>query len=105
MLEFQCVEELGHVAFIGVNFYSSEKDHRYLEEMKAAATKYGIDKFIYPTIGPQLTLVDQTGCKYNNTMYTPKMPDNLAAEEYVHTLRMNALEEATINIAIEDSLA
>jgi len=49
---------LGHVAFIGVNFYSAAKDHRYLKAMSDAATKYGIDKFIYPDVGPQLTLVD-----------------------------------------------
>lgn len=47
--------------------------------MKASATKYGIDKFIYPTIGPQLTLVDQTGCQYNNTMFTPEMPNERVA--------------------------
>ena len=39
--------------------------------MKASATKYGIDEYIYPKVGYQLTLVDQTGCQYNNTSNFP----------------------------------
>ena len=69
VLEFQCVETLGHIDFIGVNFYSSVKTHDYLEEMKASATKHGLDQYIYE--GKQLTLVDQTGCLYNNTKILP----------------------------------
>ena len=69
VLEFQCVETLGHIDFIGVNFYSSVKTPDFLEEMKASATAYGIDEYIYA--GNQLTLVDQTGCQYNNTNILP----------------------------------
>jgi hypothetical protein len=67
VLEMQCVEILGHVAFVGVNFYSSVPEHTYLEEMKQAWHNRGLDEYIYPKSGKQLTLVDQTGCKYNNT--------------------------------------
>lgn len=67
VLEMQCVEILGHEAFVGVNFYSSASDHRYLEEMKAAWHARGLDEYIYPASGAQLTLVNQTGCLYDNT--------------------------------------
>jgi len=67
VLEMQCVEILGHVAFVGVNFYSSVPEHTYLEEMKAAWHARGLDDFIYPATGKQLTLVNQTGCLYDNT--------------------------------------
>jgi len=66
VLEMQCVEILGHVAFVGVNFYSSVPEHTYLEEMKAAWHARGLDDFIYPAHGNQLTLVNQTGCLYDN---------------------------------------
>ena len=64
VLEFQCVEFFGKSVFIGVNFYSSVKDYRFLEDMKNAAGKYGIDEYIYQ--GSNLTMVDHTGCKYDN---------------------------------------
>lgn len=64
--------------------------------MSASAKKYGIDKFIYPEIGPQLTLVDQTGCTYNNTVKAVENDD-------VYTLKMNALEQTTLEVAIESS--
>ena len=54
--------------FIGVNFYSSVPEHTYLDEMKAAATKFGLDQYIYPALGNQLTLVDHTGCNYDNNV-------------------------------------
>ena len=59
---------LGGIKFIGVNFYSSVPEHTYLEEMKASATKFGLDQYIYPTKGNQLTLVDHTGCSYDNNV-------------------------------------
>jgi len=34
--------------------------------MKAAWTKAGLDPYIYPAKGPQLTHVDQKGCVYDN---------------------------------------
>merc|ERR1719199_793004 len=75
VLEMQCVEVLGHVAFVGVNFYSSVPEHTYLEEMKAAWHALGLDDYIYPKSGKQLTPVDQTGCLYDNKnwgQYDPK---------------------------------
>jgi hypothetical protein len=54
----QCFEILGHAAFVGVNFYSSVPEHTYLEEMKAAWHSRGLDEFIYPASGAQLTLVN-----------------------------------------------
>jgi hypothetical protein len=71
VLEFQCVEELSEILFVGVNFYSSLKTPDYLEDMKASATKHGLDEYLYPSRGNQLTLVDQTGCQYNNTAFFP----------------------------------
>ena len=73
VLEFQCVETLGHIDFIGVNFYSSVKTYDFLEEMKASATAHGLDQYIYA--GNNLTLVDQTGCQYNNTKLLPPYED------------------------------
>ena len=67
VLELQCVEVLDEVVFIGANFYSSLKEHTYLKEMEASWHNAGLDQFIYPAKGNQLTLVDQTGCLYNNT--------------------------------------
>lgn len=41
LLEVQCVEALGHVAFVGINFYSKLKTEAAFEEMKAAADARG----------------------------------------------------------------
>ena len=68
VLELQCVEIFGHVAFYGSNFYSSLKEHTYLEEMKTSWHNAGLDYVLYPAHDSrQLTLVDHTGCLYNNT--------------------------------------
>jgi hypothetical protein len=69
-LEFQCVEELGQTIFVGVNFYSSVPEHTYLEDMKSAFHDLGLDPFIYPKRGHQLTLRDYTGCQYDNKNWT-----------------------------------
>jgi len=58
-LEFQCVELLGRVVFIGVNFYARAKDEALLHEMRAAAAASGID-FYFQSGG--LTRVDQEDC-------------------------------------------
>jgi len=34
-------------------------------------------------------------------MYSEEMPDADTAAEHVHTLKMNALEETTLNVALE----
>jgi hypothetical protein len=66
ILEFQCVEKLGVTVYDAINFYSSVPEHTYLDVMKAVVEKAGIHHYIYPDHGPQLHIVDQTGCKYNN---------------------------------------
>lgn len=43
VLELQCVEVLSEVVFIGANFYSSLKDHTYLEAMKKQWHDAGLD--------------------------------------------------------------
>ena len=43
VLELQCVEVLGEVAFIGANFYSSLKDKTYLKEMEDSWHAHGLD--------------------------------------------------------------
>jgi len=74
VLELQCVMVLEKVVFIGANFYSSLKEHDYLEDMKSSWHDAGLDDLIYPAKGNQLTLVDQTGCLYNNTAFFPSDP-------------------------------
>jgi hypothetical protein len=84
VLELQCVEVLEEVVFIGANFYSSLKTHDFLEDMKASWHKAGLDQFIYPAHGNQLTLVDQTGCLYNNTAFIPdKKYENLRKDAFI----------------------
>jgi len=34
-------------------------------------------------------------------MFTPEMPDQAAADEHIYNLRMDALEEATLQNALE----
>ena len=43
VLELQCVEVLGEVAFIGANFYSSLKDKTYLKDMEDSWHAHGLD--------------------------------------------------------------
>ena len=66
VLEFQCVEKLGFTVFDAINFYSSVPEHTFFDEMHAAMEKAGLHKYVYPSEGLQLTMVDFTGCKYNN---------------------------------------
>ena len=65
VLEFQCVEELGRDLFVGVNFYSAERDFRFLEVMKERAKEFGIFEFVEKGLG--LTLVEHEGCQYDNS--------------------------------------
>ena len=55
--------------------------------MKKAAHDRGLDQYIYPSHGNQLTLIDQTGCKYENKVNTPAMPNKKAADEVIAKLR------------------
>ena len=38
--------------------------------MKASIEKYNLHKYVYPADGPGLTLVNHTGCCYNNNNKT-----------------------------------
>jgi hypothetical protein len=64
-LEFQCVEEVGVIAFVGVNFYSrwTVDDPRGAQansEMMAAAQKWGVYNY---TGGPSgFRTINHTGC-------------------------------------------
>lgn len=46
VIEFQCVEVAGETIFVGVNFYSREKTAAALAEMRAAATRQGLDPYM-----------------------------------------------------------
>lgn len=64
-LEFQCVEELGTAAFVGVNFYSrwtvdDSRGTKANDEMMAAAQKWGVYNY---TGGPAgVRIINHTGC-------------------------------------------
>ena len=60
VLEFQCVEVAGQTAFVGVNFYSRERSDAALREMRAAATRQGLDSYMASGI----EVVNHTGCRY-----------------------------------------
>ena len=98
VLEFQCVEEFSEIVFIGVNFYSSLKTPDFLDDMKASATKLGLDEFIYPAKGNQLTLVDQTGCLYNNTKIIGDEADSFDYEGFAAA---NFKNEQIVNMAVD----
>ena len=105
VLEMQCVELLGHVAFVGVNFYSSVPEHTYLEEMKAAWHARGLDSYIYPASGAQLTPVDQTGCLYDNTNwgeYDSKF-EHMTQKHLAQELAMTA-QSLTVDIKAADKV-
>jgi len=66
-LEFQCVQVLGNAAFVGINFYSRDRegeaaDRSYIE-MYDAALKYGIDAYWKNTTAG-LRRLNHTGCFY-----------------------------------------
>lgn len=46
VVEFQCVEALGGVRFVGVNYYSKTKTEQAFEEMDAAARARGLGFYI-----------------------------------------------------------
>lgn len=65
VLEFQCVEKLGTIAFVGVNFYSrwTVSDPRGVtanQEMAVAAAKWGVYNFTGGAAG--FTVVNHSGC-------------------------------------------
>lgn len=66
-IEFQCVEELEHAAFVGVNFYSrsnvGETAEENFNEMLTVSQHLGIDQY-WNTTAAGLRRVDHTGCLY-----------------------------------------
>ena len=60
VIEFQCVEAFGRIAFTGINFYSRTNTEVAYQEMLAAGRARGID--FYWNQGFGLTRVNQTGC-------------------------------------------
>eukprot|EP00039_Didymoeca_costata_P028050 m.19838 g.19838 ORF g.19838 m.19838 type:complete len:216 (+) comp6686_c0_seq2:85-732(+) len=62
VLELQCVEELGHVDFVGINFYSSFKDPgmQYINTFVDHARAFGLG--VYLDHGEGVTIVNQTDC-------------------------------------------
>ena len=68
VIEFQCLEVLSRIAFVGINFYSRaniglEADRSY-QEMYDSAIRLGLDKYWNNTLG--LRRVNHTNCDYEN---------------------------------------
>jgi hypothetical protein len=59
-LEMQCVEALGSIRFVGINFYSRTVSEDSFQEMLAAAKRSGIDFFFKGGFG--LMRVDHSNC-------------------------------------------
>ena len=59
-IEFQCVQALDHVWFIGINWYSRQRivSKDYLDSMLSAARKRGLG--VYMDYGEGVTIVDQS---------------------------------------------
>ncbi len=64
VIEFQCVEKIDHVWFVGINWYSrsSNVTEEYLDGMLNAARKRGLG--FYMDRGEKVTIVDQKDCDY-----------------------------------------
>ena len=62
MIELQCVEKNHHVYFIGINFYSRQREPgpEYINTMLDAARARGLGG--YMKSGEGLTIVPQTNC-------------------------------------------
>jgi len=59
-LEFQCVDFLGHVPYIGINFYAKDTSEATYKEMLASAKASGID--FYFGSGFSFRRVDHSNC-------------------------------------------
>ena len=67
-LEFQCVEELYEIVFVGINFYArdnlgAEADRSY-NEMVAAAKEYSVSHY-WGDVDSGLRRIDHTNCFYD----------------------------------------
>lgn len=60
VLEFQCVEALHKVLFVGINFYAKDKSEATYNEIYAAAMNRGLG--FYMNKGMGLSRVNQTNC-------------------------------------------
>ena len=67
-LEFQCVEVLGNIVFVGVNYYSRSDSQRDFAAMNASAYNHGIWPYIEAGFG--LKIVDRSKCNYGETKLT-----------------------------------
>lgn len=61
-LEFQCIEALDHVVFVGINFYSRRQTpgQAYINQYLQVARDHGLG--IYMDHGMGITIVNQTDC-------------------------------------------
>ena len=68
VIELQCVEKLDHVWFIGLNFYSKQRNatKEYLDGMLNAARARGLG--VYMDKGLGMFTVDQTNCTNMTTV-------------------------------------
>lgn len=68
VLEFQCVQLKGQIAFVGINFYSRVISDATFRTMLAAATARGLPAYWNGTYagnkGGVLQMVNHTGCAY-----------------------------------------
>eukprot|EP00117_Sycon_ciliatum_P010039 scpid70172/ scgid2297/ len=82
VLEFQCIEELDHVVFTGINWYSRRQNYtqEYLDEFLQLARDHGLG--VYMDSGLKVYIPNQTNCTYppDNCTYPPDNctypPDN-----------------------------
>jgi hypothetical protein len=63
VIEFQCIETFGVVAFYAFNFYSTTNSMEFFEPMKESFLKAGLGEFC--DFGPDLHVIDHTGCSYD----------------------------------------
>lgn len=64
VIEMQCVEALGGVKFVGINFYSKVKTQAAFQEMYLAAQAQGLGFWMHnKPFG--LSIVDHTNCTYD----------------------------------------
>eukprot|EP00965_Chrysotila_dentata_P150394 4967716-Pleurochrysis_carterae.AAC.2 len=61
LLEFQCLEFLGGVHFVGINFYAKQKSAEAFDEIYAAAVDRGLDFWMLAKPWG-LSRVDQSNC-------------------------------------------
>lgn len=61
-LELQCIEKVGHVEFVGINFYSRQQapGKDYIAKYIQRARDFGLSNYLDQGFG--LTIVNQTGC-------------------------------------------